>query len=589
MTFGVEDYEKSIARIFDKEGKNVIGTGFLVAPGYVLTCAHVVLQAIGVQKEQFAEHQTLPQQSITLDFHVLAAKQFIQAEVVAWSAYTLETGDIAALKLRTAEPTGVRPIPMVEVQRAEIENQSHSVYGFGKSSAGGRSDAYRPKANSSGGRFQLCKVGDPNDETIKPGFSGAPVWNEERKCVVGMVATAVVAKDEQQSTAYAIPVQVLRPILKQIEAFYLHDVLMQSLDACGNDTERNQLKSTIDGILRRCNPQGVDRPWPEQLMDLSIDRAPLPGWEIEGRLVHLATMLAPDVPLQAYDQLQIWVERCHWNFQALSARLTREKIQQKKPANNVCEHLMVVVEQKERLTNQLRVSLWQVPDRSTYEPQNPLLPVIADAVMTISELPIFIRRQIKDKFRKATLPTIHLFVPRSLFGCDLEMLPSSNLGETLGSHYPFIIRTNLNTHPIGQYYYDDWYEKWKKLESLFDDETSRVFQAIDCSSPGADLVSQLVDINAAILQDCDSVSDLFDLISDETFLPVALWSRDPEFQAQLPGLLDCVVKTFRDRLRQERDTARRSTTGKLLGHHLSLVWEDPLIVPPDMYFDPEAC
>jgi vWA-MoxR associated protein C-terminal domain/Trypsin-like peptidase domain/vWA-MoxR associated protein middle region (VMAP-M) 1 len=587
MTFIVDDYEKAIARIWgkNKEGESiVIGTGFLVAPGYVLTCAHVVLQAIGLQKEQFEQYDGQPKELVTLDFHVLATGQLIQAEVVAWLPFTLESGDVAALKLLTPAPSAARPIPLVEVSRRDVADDPHSVYGFA-SKQGGRSDAYRPKANVAGGRFQLCKVGNPSDETIKPGFSGAPVWNEAKTCVIGMVATAT----DTQQTAYAIPTQVLRPVLKQIEAFCLCDVLMQSLDACANDAERNQLKSTIDGILRRCNPQGVDRPWPEQLMDLSIDRAPLPGWEIEGRLVHLAMMLALDVPLQAYEQLEIWVECCHWNFQALSTRLTRQKKQQKKPANNVCEHLMVVVEQKERLTNQLRVSLWQVPDRSTYEPQNPLLPVIADAVMTISELPIFIRRQIKDKFRKATLPTIHLFVPRSLFGCDLEMLPSSNLGETLGSHYPFIIRTNLNIHPIGQYYYDDWYEKWKKLESLFDDETSRVFQAIDCSSPGADLVSQLVDINAAILQDCDSVSDLFDLISDETFLPVALWSRDPEFQAQLPGLLDCVVKTFRDRLRQERDTARRSTTGKLLGHHLSLVWEDPLIVPPDMYFDPEAC
>ena len=36
MTFGVYEYQKAIVRILDAQG-NVVGTGFLVAPGYVLT------------------------------------------------------------------------------------------------------------------------------------------------------------------------------------------------------------------------------------------------------------------------------------------------------------------------------------------------------------------------------------------------------------------------------------------------------------------------------------------------------------------------------------------------------------------------
>jgi Trypsin-like peptidase domain len=111
MTFSVDDYERAIARIFDRNN-NVIGTGFLVAPGYVLTCAHVVLQAIGIEKDKFADYQGQPQEYISLDFHVLASGQEIKAQVVDWLPYSLHTGDVAVLKLLTPEPIKVKPIPL---------------------------------------------------------------------------------------------------------------------------------------------------------------------------------------------------------------------------------------------------------------------------------------------------------------------------------------------------------------------------------------------------------------------------------------------------------------------------------------------
>lgn len=407
-----------------------------------------------------------------------------------------------------------------------------------------------------------------------------------------MVAAAVVAKDEQQSTAYAIPTKELQPVLKQIDAFYLHDVLTQSLAACSSNDEKHRLKLAINTALRRCNPNGGDRPWQDQLIDLSIDRAPVLGWENEGRLAHLVMMLAPmdDTPPHAYEKLKNWIEQqCHPNFPALLDRITLELKQQKVPSSNVCQHLMVVIERVETAVDELRVSLWVVPDREAYDPRHPSLPLVSDKVLLRQELPAFLREQIRQKLRKQPTPIIHLFVPRELFECDVEMLPSSKQGAVLGSEYPFVVRTNLKAHPIGYYYYDDWNEKWEQLENAFEKKTCEEIKPIDCSLPGADLLVELAATYAAMLKKCDSVGELFDLISEETALPVALWSRDPQFQEQLVEVLDCLVKNLPGRIRQERDIARKSKVNPLLGHHLSLVWEDPKIVPPDMQFDPEAC
>ncbi|MEM7601508.1 MAG: hypothetical protein AAF357_08845, partial [Verrucomicrobiota bacterium] len=105
-----------------------------------------------------------------------------------------------------------------------------------------------------------------------------------------------------------------------------------------------------------------------------------------------------------------------------------------------------------------------------------------------------------------------------------------------------------------------------------------------------DLMDTLSEQNAAVLRNCDSFEELFELLMDEkdSALPVALWTRDSTFESGLLGLLDCVVSSLHERIRQERQSAKRSNE-TLIGRHLSLVWEDPRVIPPDMQFDPEAC
>lgn len=581
MIFDKDDYPKAITRILN--GDDVVGTGFLVAPGYVLTCAHVVLQAIN---KNITPDEGQPQENIFLDFPVLGLGRKIEAKVVDWLPYSLHNNDVAVLKLLTPEQEEAKPMPLDEFECDDLKNDQHSIYGFGKSPIGGQSDAYRPKVLVAGGRFQLCKFGDPNDETIEPGFSGAPVWNDTKECVIGMVATAKEESTRGYHVAYAIPTKLLRPVLKKIEAFCLHDILIQSLESCSGD-DRRQLQMLITSALRYCNPNGGDRPWQDQLIELSTDRAPALGWENEGRLVQFAMVLVDKTGItwNTYHSLSNWVkDLCHCNFPVLLERIKCELIKQKTPRSNICQHLMVVVEQIETSINELRITMWAVEDRNIC---NPWPVTDEEEILMMVELPAFIRNQIQKKFRRDPYPTIHLFLPRALFGSDIEMQPCGNrLGSVLGSEYPFIVRTNLNTHPIGWRYYDDWTTKWGHIETNFDNLTCQIFKTVDCSRPEKKIIADLEHTSIAILQNWDSVNDLFGLIAEETALPVALWSRNPQFQDKLPDMLDCVVGTLHDRIREERKTAHESSSENLLGHYLSLVWEDPIIVPPDMQFDP---
>jgi hypothetical protein len=582
MTFSVDDYEKSIARIFD-QNNNVVGTGFLIAPGYVLTCAHVVLQAIGIVKENFEEHQKQPQKCISLDFHVLASGQKIEAEVVDWLPYSLHDGDVAALRLLTPEPQGAKPIPLKAVERSDVENDRHSVYGFGNGDIGGRSDAYRPKCNVAGGRFQLCKFGDPNDETIQSGFSGAPLWNDQQQCVIGMVATA--GKD----IAYAIPTQKLQGVLDKIKALCLHEVLILSLEFSENDNDKHQLRIAINRALRYCNPNGSEQPWRDQLIDLSTDLAPVTGWETAGRLVYFVMILVKlgGIRENTFYAVRNWIkDLCCCDFKTLLLQITEEMAKNPEiPSDTIHQHLMVVVEETEALPDELRVSIWPVSNRNIYNPRNPQNPTITDEVMMVDELPIFIREQLRN-FHKEPTPTIHLFLPHKLFDCDMEMRSCGSRRYVLGSMYEFVIRTNLNTHPIVyQSYYDDWVEKWQKIEAACEQQSRGFFKPVDCSQSDANLVKELADVNAAMLTNChsfDSVGEVFGLIgNDDVALPVAIWLRKCQLQGSLVDVCDC-VKSLRERVRKERNAAHESQLEQSLGYHIGLVWEDPKVLPPGM-------
>ena len=111
----------AIARIFDNEDKpGVVGTGFLVAPGYVITCAHVVLEAMGIERNEFSApaYQEIPTAEIYLDFPVEASGQTLRAKVVVWEPYELHSGDIAGLKLLDPVPhTEIQPIRVLPLSR----------------------------------------------------------------------------------------------------------------------------------------------------------------------------------------------------------------------------------------------------------------------------------------------------------------------------------------------------------------------------------------------------------------------------------------------------------------------------------------
>ena len=607
VKFDRSDCEKAIVRILNAK-KGCVGTGFLVAPGYVLTCAHVVLQAIGIERA-YEKHTQKLDATVDIDFPLQRSSVHkCEAEVVEWLPYEKLQGDVALLKLLQPEPSGVLPLPIAEYLPSDIFEDTHYVYGFG-SPQGKCSEAYKVRANSVlAGRFQLCKSLDPDDETIRPGYSGGPVWNKERGCIVGMVATV----NEERKEAYAISKMSMAVLLKKLQARWLHESFVRLKESCKNDSERARLQHAISDTLEICYPNAEidnrvdieaerqersvfhqlrwlesDSLLLEQLTRLNTGYPAAIGWELVGNLVRVAVQVAQTKATgQCYSVMKTWVEQQGHEFLPLLDRVMSAPIEKAIPLRRQCEHLMVVVEPVGNSKEQIRVSLWAVADRAVYLPNKAEEPFLYQKEVSFDQLAALIREEYRRRFSPKPPPVTHLFVSPGWLHHAFDRQTCGIKGRRcLGSEYPLVLRMIPPSQIYG--YEETWREAWESVEDLLSERSIDVFKRIDCTDTENAAVA-IEEHNVAVLENCDDLEDLFDLVVDgDTALPVALWVREKSLQPKIDEVLDGLLEELRERIFQERREAHKSKGNALLGHNLSLMWEDPVVVPPDLRFDPD--
>src|SRR5688500_5693973 len=108
MESKLAEFEASFVRI-SKEGGPPTGAGFLMSDdGHVLTCAHVVGEALGVSGDTSEK----PQGVVHLDFPFRGGAA-LTAYVEYWQPLsgppTKPSGDIAILQLAASPPDGAQP------------------------------------------------------------------------------------------------------------------------------------------------------------------------------------------------------------------------------------------------------------------------------------------------------------------------------------------------------------------------------------------------------------------------------------------------------------------------------------------------
>lgn len=201
-----EQFESSIVRIYDDGGK-VKGAGFRISAKHLITCAHVVADALHLPRTT----PDAPAAEIKIDFPLCAPGRELRARVTHWRPVLpspAETAngesDIAVLEIQNEVPAESRAAPLVTVN--DFWDHPCRAFGFPKEhDAGVWADGVLKGRQAYG----WVQIDDPRGHGffLAQGFSGTLVWDLSTDGVAGMVV-AVEGRPSDR-TAYMIPATIL--------------------------------------------------------------------------------------------------------------------------------------------------------------------------------------------------------------------------------------------------------------------------------------------------------------------------------------------------------------------------------------------
>ncbi|WP_017582253.1 nSTAND1 domain-containing NTPase [Nocardiopsis valliformis] len=219
--------DSGVARIAGQDGRPR-GTGALIAPDLVLTCAHVVTNCLG----EPGPNPEDPGAEVMVDFPLAgpAARGFSPrpAEVERWiPARTDWTGDVALLRLREPVP-GTHPLPLAEPE--DVWGHPARAVGFTESEPTTRWIRGLLGGSTEEGWVQLSRA-DGQTTHVKQGFSGGPVWDEGLGSAIGLVVVSQPEREAQQ--AFVLRTDTILRELPELETVVRPDSPFRGLAALG--------------------------------------------------------------------------------------------------------------------------------------------------------------------------------------------------------------------------------------------------------------------------------------------------------------------------------------------------------------------
>ncbi|WP_375498524.1 trypsin-like peptidase domain-containing protein [uncultured Nostoc sp.] len=201
------ELEAAIVRICKSNGV-VVGAGFLVSQKHVITCAHVVADALEISRDT----QKRPAEVVYLDFPLIAPEETLTGRVVFWrpvppkgSTSVKGKEDIAALELNSTVPETAQPVDLIIEE--DLRGHSFRTFGFPAGHDDGLEATGVLRGRQGTGWIQIEDIKETGVR-LEPGFSGAPIWDEQLNGVVGM-AVAADQKRPEAKVGFMIPTKVI--------------------------------------------------------------------------------------------------------------------------------------------------------------------------------------------------------------------------------------------------------------------------------------------------------------------------------------------------------------------------------------------
>ncbi|MBW4473577.1 MAG: hypothetical protein KME45_24855 [Stenomitos rutilans HA7619-LM2] len=187
-------------------------------------------------------------------------------------------------------------------------------------------------------------------------------------------------------------------------------------------------------------------------------------------------------------------------------------------------------------------------------------------------------------------PELHICLPVELMNHAIDLWKLDDDGPVkpmLGRRYKVVLRC---TERWSRSYRQEkiWKQKWDRQKSFLENFACDAFIAGDDNNL-EDLYYDLLEETVVGLKvkqapTCVGTNSLFGVLL-QTGTPIAIWGRtnlkSTTNDTELTRILNaCCLKNLLHTVQEERQRARKVSPEAHIGHHLSLLWDDPYLVPP---------
>lgn len=570
--------KRAIARIRHTNG-NVVGAGFLISESCLLTCAHVVTEALGLPQN----HSEIPTATVELDFpcSTNSTPLKIKAQVVFWSGVNpgRRGEDIAGLKIEGVLPEGIQPVSLIKAAR--WWKHSFGTLGFPKGhDSGVWASGELKEQRGDDGWVQLEAI-RAEGYPVLPGFSGSPVWDEQEGGIVGMTVAAEKQRSEAR-TAFMIPTEILA---NAIEALSLIEILTPSY---------HLIDRSIQTAFIACCPKGWSSPLPTTLPAIVTElQHMLPGDAQSSRILQFVVRLANSVSA-IHPSLENWAISQGHDWQALMSQIPPA------PKIGQMSYLVIKVEDTKPKSERYFIEAWFVPEAvrgNRWDWRCKPLSVPKEhseqKTFTVDQLPdlleVFLNQV--DEFHDLT---IEFFLPLDLLNLKVDTWEIQGFGltETASHNYKMVVRSVERLHTSYNQFRGAWRQKWQALQQIQQQRSQDVFVSGEDCDPRMLLrqlrLEEVVGLQLAQLPEQTKLKGIFAALL-QAGLPVGLWVRENLTQcncrSEVERILECCVMELPEQVRQERSNSCDCDPDMHIGHHLSLLWEDPDRLPEVLQYE----
>lgn len=586
-------FESAIARIYNQDGTNVVGAGFLVTQQHILTCAHVVLAALDIEENRGSiTIQELPNNVIELDFPFITPLTRIKAKVVFWRGLTNEKGeDIAGLELQDTPLNSTNSIQLIST--SDLQNNNVKICGFPHD--------YKKDARWSFGKiyienenaFGLVQIyTDQRSSKIEGGYSGSAVWCSS-KAVVGMLSGG--HPEENDAIVYMISATVL---LESWSFLSLIQVLTPNLD--------KDINSAIQTAYKSCCSQGNLTTTVEIVKYLyNLDQRNLDSnikFNHNDNTAKFIKYLITNsqIPQTTLAKLKKWGINNIEDFDNLIRNVNQ---QYQNNYTNLESYILIKIEplttKSRSKIPKFKISGGVIPNIQNYIKYQTGFDAInfsdsPDDSFTLDniekvfrslfqKIPCKLESQIKFVF----------FLPPQYLNYPVETWEIDDVGEIIpvGDKYPVMVRdvTRLDTNYLNVKQ-SNWIDKWQKLEKI----TCNNFQKLHeyDEKRFSLLMNQAIGVILNIFDENNKndnkITNIFISLKSNA-VPVAICHRDKitleqqEYERRANNELNCCVHTLPNHVMQQYIDFLLNNNQYLFVNNVFLIYENPHILP----FKPE--